>query len=300
MLSSSQGCQADLKSTSQNSRDSFESQIMNWNHQLFLKRISSQSDRVRYEAGSPNPAEIEVFSDFCRTNGGAKCLVLGMTPELRRMACQSFSEVTSVDANPEAIGIYRDWVSSEREQVIQDDWFGFLERHNGYYDVVLGDGIFGNLSSADDASELLGLVRQRLAAGGLFVSRVTLMPGNFRSRSWRLESLLKGLRNREIGECDFGLTSRLISQADSCYDAESEMLDCAQSFALLRKANSQGLLTNHELALAERFLFEGANWLPTLNSWMAKLTESKFGFEPGHLKGHLWYEYYPIHSMFKI
>ncbi len=244
--------------------------------------------------------EIATYANYALPHKGGKCLVLGMTPELRKFACNFFSEVVSVDASPDAIKIYRDWVSGENEVIFLSDWFGFLESTKEYFDVIIGDGVFGNLAGSLDAIHLLSLVRSRLTHEGSFINRFALMPENYQDDGWRLESLLKFLREKKISECDFGLTARLLSQAHLCYDPKMEILDCAKSFALLRDACRRDELTALELDFAERFLFEGMNWLPVASSWHSMLEQCEFDYKFSVLEGNLWYEYYPVYKISKI
>ena len=81
--------------------------------------------------------------------------------------------------------------------------------------------------AATAAGQLLLAIQDRLAPGGVFVTRMALLPGAFEAARWTWTALAEQFRRGYIGEAEFGLTLRLFGFFRRFYDVESAMLDCA-------------------------------------------------------------------------
>ena len=149
---------------------------MVWEAEFITARIAGRARRMRYEAGSPNAGEVEVYRDAFPAECVERCLALDMTPALRALMAERCAELLSVDSSAAAISEYGPWVPSPRETIVEADWSRFLRQTGQRFDVIAGDGIFGNLSGRDEAGLLLQAFEARLAPGGVFVARMALVP----------------------------------------------------------------------------------------------------------------------------
>ena len=95
-----------------------------WDEATLRTRIIDTDRRLRRAASSPNAEEIEVFRRMLESGGPPETvLVLGMTPELRRLALQHARRVYSVDDSKTSIDLFRSWVDRadrRRERIIRD------------------------------------------------------------------------------------------------------------------------------------------------------------------------------------
>jgi SAM-dependent methyltransferase len=130
-----------------------------WDEGTLRLRIADERDRVRHAAGSPDATEIAAYARALGRVARGRAVVLGMTPELRRLAARTFAEVVAVDVSSEAIALYGEWLTpAERrgERVVRGDWMDLERLLDGRVDAVLGDGVFGNLPDAAAHAALLG------------------------------------------------------------------------------------------------------------------------------------------------
>ncbi len=268
---------------------------MAWDAEFIAARISTRDRRLRFEAGSPNVEEIEVYRNALPADGAGRCLVLGMTPELRALMVDVSTEVVSVDSSTAAIAEYGPWVKSSRETIVEAEWSGFLQQAGERFDVIAGDGIFGNVPGYDAARSLLQAIERSLAPGGVFVTRMALVPKGFEAVQWDWSTLVAQFRAGHIGEAEFGLTLRLFGFFRRFYDAEGAILDCAAVYREIASLFDAGALDMRERDIAGRYLFTGKNWLPTESAWEGLLAEDSWRVSRRSLRGKLWHAYYPLY-----
>ena len=268
---------------------------MAWEAEFITARIASRARRVRYEAGFPNPEEVEVYRDAFPAECVERCLILGMTPELRALMAGRCAELVSVDSSAAAIAEYGPWVASPRETIVEADWSRFLQQTCQRFDVIAGDGIFGNLSGSDAAGHLLQAIQDRLAPGGVFVTRMALVPEPFEAMRWEWMTLAEQFRRGCIGEAEFGLTLRLFGFFRNFYDLESAILDCAGVYQQIAGLCASDALSVQEREIAWRYVFMGKNWLPKETVWVEMLAENAWQVTRRALRGRLWHAYYPSH-----
>jgi hypothetical protein len=273
---------------------------MAWEAEFITARIASRARRVRYEAGSPNPEEVEVYRDAFPAECVERCLVLGMTPELRALMAGRCAELVSVDSSAAAIAEYGPWVASPHETIVEADWSRFLQQTGQRFDVIAGDGIFGNLSGSDAAGQLLQAIQDRLAPGGVFVTRMALVPKAFEAARWTWTALAEQFRAGDIGEAEFGLTLRLFGFFRRFYDVESAMLDCAGVYQEIANLCESGALSMREREIAWRYVFRGKNWLPTETAWVGLLAENAWLVTRRVLRGKSWHAYYPFYVCTRV
>jgi hypothetical protein len=273
---------------------------MAWEAEFITARIANRASRVRYEAGSPNPEEIEVYRDALPAECVERCLVLGMTPELRALMVGICAEVVSVDSSAVAIAEYGPWVASPRETIVEADWSRFLQQTGQRFDVIAGDGIFGNLSGSDAAGQLLRAIQDHLAPGGVFITRMALVPTAFEATRWSWRMLAEQFRRGCIGEAEFGLTLRLFGFFRQFYDVESAILDCAGVYREIASLCESGALRGQEREIAWRYVFTEKNWLPRETTWVGLLGESAWQITRRSLRGSLWHAYYPFYVCTRV
>jgi hypothetical protein len=269
-----------------------------WEEATFRARIDSSDQQRRFPATSPDVEEIDIYRQAVSGIGGkGYALVLGMTPELRCMAGQEFGRLTSVDASAPAIGIYRDWIGpGVDEKIVMDDWGSFLAQHPSTFSAVFGDGIFGNVPSGDDCFTLVDLIRRALCPGGVFVTRMAVVPTGFRASDWEFETLLARFRDTEIDDAEFSLGARLFGFYEKAYDGASSILDSARVFDEIEAAVETLGITDTELGVLRRSAFRGLNYLPDVPQWEDILARASLDFEAHPPRGKLWHQYYRIYT----
>jgi hypothetical protein len=271
-----------------------------WDRVTLESRISDTAGRRRHAGGSPDENEIAAYATaLSGAAGRGTALVLGMTPELRRLALSRFRRVFSVDNNPEAILLYRDWVDATeraREVIVESDWRDLTPPASVDIDAVLGDGVFGNLPDIGGHRALLGTIGQLLAPAGRFVTRHALIPEGFDARSCRAESLIEQFRAGRLDEAEFGFGMRIVGHYHDCYDRVSFLLDNQAVFARCEDAYRAGRLTAQEIGAIRRYSYGGRNCLLPQSLWEELLRECGFDFRVVPCTGKAWYAYYPVYD----
>lgn len=282
-----------------------------WDSESLRARISDPYKRIRYEAGSPNSHEIECYGD-CLSKGfslGAKkaegwhVAILGMTPELRHLAHKMRCSVTCVDFSEEAIKLYRDWICEEhriKENIVQADWIRLPDVLNKPADAILGDGVFGNITSLQGYTRLLRALRESLCRDGFLVFRTIMVPSNINPDDHAARQLLKRFKAGELTEAEFGFGMRIFGSYSDAYNVQTFILDNKEVFARYEDWLKKGLLSEPEYAAIRRYCYAGPNLIPPQKVWETMLLEEGFSFQQYTLKGKMWYEYYPIYYCLKI
>lgn len=274
---------------------------MVWTPEIYQARIEDRSARIRHAGGSPSPMEIHAYQAACEgLPGNGTALVLGMTPELRTMAAARFQSVVSVDASATAMEMFADWMPEDlrsRERLILGDWKEVAGWLDAGVDVVLGDGIIGNLGGFDPTVEMLSTLRGLLHPGGRCVMRNVFVPRGLDPDTRSFEGLLERFRAGKLDASEFGFVSRMLGFHRFAYDGSAETLDNAVVFRHLGELRGAGLLDDGEWQALERYRFMGRNFFPAERTWRAILAEAGFSepvTHPGERR--LWAEFYPVQS----
>ena len=269
-----------------------------WSAEELSSRWQDRERHLRYPAGSPDDAEIAAYRSCLPTSSGAHlAVVLGMTPELRRLALRFFARVISVDHSDTAIRLLGDWVDPRdrvREFIIRADWTDLSRLLSAKALAVVGDGAFGNLTGLHAWGEMLRGLRELIAPGGVLILRQALLPCGFEpadDTKWRL---LERFRAGEIDEFSFGLGWRLLGHHDTCYAPDMALLDSAAVARITEADLAAGRLTQEEYARTRRFAFGGTNVLPSEDAWEGMLRRAGYEWRTSCLKGRDWYRYYKI------
>jgi hypothetical protein len=271
-----------------------------WDEATLQSRISSVEARTRHPGASPDAREVAAYREGLRgldTRGAA--VVLGMTPELRRLALGVFDRIETVDNNPAAIATYRDWVDPAlraRERLLEGDWLELKQLVSPGVVAVLGDGVFGNLPDADAHRALLAAVRSVVGLNGRLVTRMAMIHQGFNPAAHRAERLLSQFRAGELDEAEFGFGMRLVGHYDTCYDPVTHLLDNTRLYAACDATFQRGEFTPHEQALLQRYRFEGRNCILPQDVWEALLREQGFSFQKRPCAGKAWYAYYTVYE----
>ena len=271
-----------------------------WNQETLLTRISDIHQRQRFSGGSPNEVEIATYTQALPPREKQQiALILGMTPELRRLAAQYYDSIISVDMNSQAIELYRDWLEETeraREQIIHCDWFKISTVVKTPIDVIMGDGVFGNLPDVVAHRQLLQVIAASLKPKGYFITRHALIPNDFDPAAHRAEVLLQRYRHGEIDEAEFGFGMRLVGHYESCYDQNTYLLDNAKIFEKCQTAYQAEKITATEHSFIRRYYFGGKNCILPQDIWEQLLIAAGFKFVIHSCQGKEWYRYYIIYQ----
>jgi len=222
---------------------------MNWTEEIVQSRVMDNKKQLRYEAGSPNKKEVELYAQYLPENCEVG-IVMGMTPELRNLAVEHCDFLISIDASQSAIQTYRNWLKPElekKEKIIHGNWNDlkhFLGTKAGF---IIGDGVFGNIVPLAQYLPLLKSIREILSDGGSFITRQCLMPDDVMSNEkWNKTALIENFRKGIIDEAEFGLSMRLHGYADLAYKKDTALLDNKKVFESIETDYKNGLMSDKE------------------------------------------------------
>lgn len=277
---------------------------MLWNPATLASRIADVRRRQRHAGGSPNHAEVAGYDaalghdlDFSGT-----ALVLGMTPELRVLALARFASLITVDCNPHAIELYRDWIEpadQKRETIVQADWFSLPDIVATPVSALFGDGVFGNLPDLAAHVRLLDAISAVLSPTGRFATRMAVIPDGFNPTEHCADRLLERYRAREIDYAEFGFGIRLVGHYATCYDPCTFLLDNAKLFGQCDVRHAAGELSDAEHAAIRHYYFGGFNCILPQCAWERALTTGGWKFQLHRCQGKTWYHYYPVYSCWR-
>jgi hypothetical protein len=271
-----------------------------WDRPTLETRIADVGRRQRHEAGSPNPDEVERYRELLLDGPRPQqAVVLGMTPELRVMALSVVERVITVDRNPEAISLYRDWTPEAdrgREWIIRADWADLSRLVTGPVDAVLGDGVFGNVLTLDGHRRLLNSLREAVGPGGRIILRHAMIPRGFDLELHSAERLLEAFRRGRMKETEFGFGMRLWGCFAKAYDRRTSLLDNRMVFDRYGRWHVDGRLTDGEWKAVQRYYYGGRNMILAQDDWETLLGECRLEYSMRPLTGRAWYAYYPVYS----
>jgi hypothetical protein len=272
-----------------------------WDGATLSARIRDGSARIRHAGGSPNSIEVQAYASALPTPDPRRGLavVMGMTPELRSLATSRYATTLSMDRNGAAIDLYRDWLDPEAragERVVCADWFDLANYVTSGAQVVLGDGVFGNLPDAQAYRELLAVIAAALGRDGRFVTRHAMIPDGFDAASHTARRLRDRFRAGEIDEDEFGFCTRLFGHHGTCYDPRRSLLHNAALFDRCAADHRAGRYTDAEYAAIGRYVFRGDNCILPQHRWESLLEEAGFQWRivPGDDK--LWSTAYAVYA----
>lgn len=270
----------------------------------FSSRIDSREKLKRFSAGSPDRQEIDAYASATLTCPDRKtAIVLGMTPEIRKMATGLFDSIISVDNSSQAISIYAEWLTDserEKESILKTNWFNLKKYISSQISVIYGDGVFGNLPDIDHHKKLLQLLYEILQETGCLIVRKILIPRNFDPPEESFNQYLHKFRSGIIDHAEFGFGSRILGHYSSCFNPLSYSLDNRKIYAELDDHYKYGRITAEELKAVNRYYFAGNNCILPENVWENLLTENGFSYTIISCSGKDWYRYYKIYRCCKI
>ena len=270
-----------------------------------LTRIADSEARKRFEAGSPNPDEVELYRN-CLLSGlssndlsGKRILVLGMTPEIRSMALCNGAHLISIDQSKDAIDMYKDWVPEEystNEIIIHASWRVAGKHMTLPVDAVMGDGVFGNILSVEKHVELLRVLKDITTKNGIMIFRKALVPDEFNPDQYDAHRLIQKCRSGILSDAEFGFSMRLWGNFKNAFDPECFLLDNSVTFQCYQTWMKEGKLSETEYASIKRYYFNGLNMILSQRKWEEILVSSGYKFKCHRLTGKDWYTYYPVYS----
>lgn len=270
-----------------------------WDRATLRARVSDAAHRLRHPGGSPDSTEIAAYAAGIPVDANGTALVLGMTPELRSMAAKRFERLVSLEVNPAAIALYRDWLDPEakaRETIIEQDWLAGERLGDDPVAVVLGDGVFGNLPDLAAHHRLLRIIRASLSPQGRFITRMAMIPDGFDPAMHACDRLIARYRAGEYDAAEFGFGMRLVGHYATCYDPTTAMLDNARLFAACAERRAAGGLTADEYAAIRRYYYGGKNCIVTQAAWESALAACGYFFRQHRCRGKAWYDYYVVYE----
>lgn len=271
---------------------------MEWSAEYIYSRVASISRRERYPAGSPNASEAALYRQLALEAGQRRtACCLGMTPELRSVLADCYQRLLSIDCSKDAIDIYGEWLTLQqrsKEEIVYSDWIDYLNLlPRASVDCVAGDGILCNLSGRDEAFMLMKAIHRVLEPSGCLVMRSLVMPS--RPPGW--QQLRDAYRSGQVDDAGFGLGLRLLGFCDQYYSVTTGMLDNAKIYDTCLKLNKDGNLSDDELAIVNRYIFRGFNWIPGEQEWPRFVDLLPFRMTTHQLQGKHWYGYYRLYKL---
>lgn len=280
-----------------------------WDSETLHTRIANPHNRLRHEAGSPNPQEVECYGRFLEMGlhqrihtQSRKVVVLGMTPELRQLAHKMRCRVICVDNSAEAITLYIDWIAEEyrtNEHIIKADWMDLSDILEEPADAIIGDGVFGNVLSLNKYRELLHVFKESLHNEGFLILRTIMVPRNFAFSEHTTDRLIGQFRAGKITKAEFGFGMRIFGSYSGAYNTQSFILDNRMIFKRYEDWFKEGVLSDVEYTAIRCYYFEGPNLIPPQEIWEEILLDEGFTFQKLALEGSMWYEYYPIYYCYR-
>lgn len=145
--------------------DSWQRQAGQW-QRVGAPLRPSDEDVARFEA---------VVAATTRAEAPLRALVLGVTPELARLAWPAGTDLVAVDKSAEMIAAVWPGFPSPGRGALLADWLALpLPPHSR--DVAIGDGSLNCVGGADEHRRLLESVARVLVPGGRFALRMFARP----------------------------------------------------------------------------------------------------------------------------
>jgi len=171
--------------------------------------------------------------------------VLGSTPETRDLVLKHGGELTSIDISMEMILKTDKFLTSKdkdknKETIIRGDWLK-NPTQDGYFDVVLGDGVLNNVS-IDDQSRFLEKINRILKPGGYMILREGSVKSDKKKKT--VEELNADYVDGRIHWFDLFVSLYCYSDlTDRCFDKEKHKWYQAKIFNEIENAYLEGRLS---------------------------------------------------------
>jgi len=271
---------------------------MSWDRATYQARVADETRRVRHPAASPDPTEVAAYRQAAEAAvgdlGGANLVVLGATPELRLMGLAAGAQVVAVDHSPLAWEVFADWVDDARERRVEGSWEDLAHHVGGQVEVIVGDGVIGNLPSLDAAATLLTAWRSVLGTGGVLILRQALVPDALDTARDAAPVLLDRHRAGELDPAEFGFGVRIVGHLATCWDPSTGLLDGRAVYEAIDAWAPTPALSEAERSAIARYVYRGTNLVPAASAWEATVAAAGFTMTTMALRGRDWYRYYPV------
>lgn len=116
------------------------------------------------------PSQPEIEFQRQQIVPGGKTLILGVTPQICKMALETSGSVTAVDFAQDVI----DLLHMDGVEYICQDWLSFFTETTEQYDTILTDGGLLTMRLPDEWEQLNQRIHDHLQPGGVFSARIYL------------------------------------------------------------------------------------------------------------------------------
>lgn len=178
----------------------------------------------------------------------AKIIILGATPELRNLCLNLGFYTLAIDNNFEMIfNLEKNIIKhkSEKNMIIKMDWLktDFYLKNN-FYDLVIGDGVTGQLLFKD-LNRFFETIANLLKSGACFITRADVYQPDYPRSTF--QNLLNNYRANKISLNEFILGILLYSDVSHLfYDKKKRKRYTYKVFDFLKKMAQKGILTKRE------------------------------------------------------
>ncbi len=215
------------------------------------KDAPDRKDR-KITASAPAGAQGELYRKFVRLAIKGKkdpwVLILGMTPELRNIAMEEGATVVAVDINQDVICSVDPNIKDRlntKNIMARGDWL-MMDQYlqNKKFDVVMGDGVTGQLLN-QDTKKLVKVSAHLLKKGGYFISRVDIHQPALDGLSFA--QALELWRAGKMNIAEFSIVVLLYSEyKKQCYNPRTGLMKTYLFWDIIEKLYRKGVVTKAE------------------------------------------------------
>lgn len=273
----------------------------NWTDRTFTLRTRGDDKRFGYSPSAPDELELKAYVESIgNPKSSHEILVMGMTAGLRESILSAGHRVTCIDNSPDAVSFLSGAVThcnAEHETILLCDWKEMSSIQPQQFSAVVGDGVFGVLP-VDEVPIVLDEIRNIIAADGVMITRMLLIPRDFNFEDNTQDRLIEKYRCGEIRVEAFAMGMRLWANFDEFYDAKAQRFRNEKSFHRLKEIADEGILTEEEYRHITCRYYGGDNYLPYQDEWETLVDNSGFQCTKVELsEAQDWYQYFPIYLL---
>jgi ubiquinone/menaquinone biosynthesis C-methylase UbiE len=211
----------------------------------------------------PSIEEQEIYKEYIRKMKNRKksnVLILGVTPELRKLVSEYFLNVIAIDFHTIMIKtmnqITKDLgYSNFNEVIIKGDWFSMPFRENKF-DLILGDCSLNSIRN-EEITEFFKELERLLKINGYICMRIMTIPDEL--KKFRILDIFKmnRMKNQKNSEKIFeDLYLHILCSIDA-YDSNTRRSSISKARKEWRKLYSNNMITKQEFEAFESILSKG-------------------------------------------
>lgn len=207
-----------------------------WSH------LSDDYNRLVTDVLRPTKSQLKnwqgILSEYGNRQSHLRGLVLGSTPELRDLLLKLGFESYAVDHNPhmlKAMSQLMKCQNSPSDFQINKNWLA-MDFKESFFDVVLGDASFNQLTDVQDIHKLLSILKRILKPGGILLIREIVMLSLEPTSKWQetIERYKKGIIKRS------GITIELRANSDLKPKGNPQLVDTYKIYLKLEREYQKG------------------------------------------------------------